>query len=90
MYHNWTQRRPKIMFSNKFNLNNQKDFGKIYTFSPPLLQDLYEEIIEYSINFIPVRIFQDILDKKDLDLIIGEIIDHNNFEKVETKLETNE
>ena len=64
------------------------DSGKLYIFSPSLHQDLYQKIIKCFINSIPIKLIQNIIKEEDLDLLIEGTVNHKNFGKSETEIET--
>ena len=59
-------------------------------YSPSLRQNLYQKLIKCFTIFIPIKIIQDILNEKDLELLIEEIVSKQNIEKLETEVETYE
>ena len=50
-------------------LKNIADFEKIYIYSPPLNQDLYQKIIKCFSNYTPENIISNILNEEDIDLV---------------------
>ena len=65
-------------------------FGKRYIFSPTLPQDVCQNLLNYFTYFIRVSLIQDALNEDVLDLVIEETVNHKNFEKSETEIETYE
>ena len=63
---------------------------KIYTYSPSLHQDLYQKIIKFFSNYIPIHINPNLLNEQDTDVVIEEIIDNNDLVKSDTEIETYE
>ena len=61
---------------------------KKHLYSPSLHQDLYQKIIEYFRNYIPVNIIPNIVHDEDIDLVIDEIVNDKDFEISETQMET--
>ena len=75
-----------VFFANliKKNIN---DYNKIYIYSPSLHQDLYQKLIECFSNYIPIHIIPNILNEKNIDIVIGEIVNNKDFEKSDTEIE---
>ena len=71
-------------------LNNIYEYNKIYTYSPSLHQDLYQKLIICFTNFIPVNIISNTFNEEDIDLVIEEIVNIEDFEKSDTEIETYE
>ena len=53
-----------------------------------LYQDLHRKLTKCFDNYIPTNIIQDILNEGDLDNLIKEMVNHKDFEKSETAIET--
>ena len=70
------------------NINNEYD--KIHIYSPSLLQDLYRKFFKCFSNYIPNHIIPNILNEKDCDIVIEEIVNIEDFEKSDTEIETYE
>ena len=68
--------------------NIVNEYDKIYICSPSLHQDLYQKIIKCFSNYIPVHIISNILNEEDLDIVIEEVINNEDFEKSNTEIET--
>ena len=66
-----------------FNENN-----KIYIYSPSPHQDLYQTLKKCFTNYIPIHIIPIILNEEDIDLLIEEMVNTEDFEKSDTELET--
>ena len=71
-------------------LNNIIENDKIYIYSPSLHQDLYQKINICFSNYIPYNIIPNILNKEDIDVVIEEIVNNEDFEKSDTEIETYE
>ena len=70
------------------NINNEND--SIYIYSPSLHQDLYEKLIKCFSNYIPIHTIPNILNEKDLEVVIEELFNNKDFEKTNTEIETYE
>ena len=64
------------------------EYNKIYTYSTSLHQDLYQKLIQCFGNYIPINIIPNILNEEDIDLVIEEIVNNKDFEKINTEIET--
>ena len=62
-------------------LSNINEFDKIYIYSASLHQDIYEKLIKCLSNYIPIHIIPNILNEKDIDVVIEEIVNNKDFEK---------
>ena len=62
-----------VFLTNSF-LNIVIDFDKIYIYSPSLHQDFYQKLIEYFSNYIPIHKLPNLLNEKDIDEVIDEIV----------------
>ena len=80
----------KTFFLLNLALNIIDDFEKIYIYSPSLHQDLYQEFFERFINYIPIDKIRSILNEGDIDLVIAELVNTEEFEKSDTEIETYE
>ena len=78
----------KSVFLTNLILNIINEYDKIYIYSPSLHQDLYQKIIKRFSNYIPVHIIPNILNEKDIDIVIEEIVNNKDFEKSDTEIET--
>ena len=61
---------------------------KIYTYSPSLHQYLYQNLIKCFSNYIPINIIPNILNEQDIDVVIEEVINNEDFEKSNIEIET--
>ena len=61
---------------------------KINIFSPSLHQDLYQKLVKCFSNYIPIHIIPNILTEADIDTVIEEIVNNEDFEKSNTEIET--
>ena len=71
-------------------LNIINEYEKIYIYSPSLHQDLYQKIVKYFCNYIPIHIIPNILNETDIDIVTEEIVNNKDFEKSDTEVETYE
>ena len=78
----------KTYFLTNIILNIINEYDKIYIYSPSLHQDLYQRLIKCFSNFIPIHIISNILNEEDIDIVIKEIINNNDFEKSDIEIET--
>ena len=78
------------MFLTNLILNIINEYDKIYIYSPSLHQDLYQKLIKCFSNHIPIHIIPNILNEEDIDIIIEELINSNDFEKSNIEIETYE
>ena len=78
----------KSVFLTNLILNIINEFDKIYIFSPSLHQDLYQKLIKCFSNFIPIHIIPNILNEEDLDIVIDEIVNNEDFQKSDCEIET--
>ena len=80
----------KSVFLTNLNLNIINEYNKIYIYSPSLHQDLYQKLIKFFSNYIPIHIIPNILNEEDLDVVIEEIVNNKDFEKSDIEIETYE
>ena len=80
----------KSVFLINLILNLINEYGKIYSYSPSLHQDLYQKLIKCFSNYIPIYIISNILNEEDIDVVIDELVNNKNFEKSNTEIETYE
>ena len=71
-------------------MNIINDYENIYIYSPSLHQDFNQKLIKGFINYIPINIILNILNEEDIDLVINEIVNDKDFNKSDTKIETND
>ena len=69
-------------------LNIINEYDKIYIYSPSLHQNLYQKIIKCFSNYIPIHIISNNLNEVDIDIVIEEVINNNDFKKSDTEIET--
>ena len=69
-----------------FNIINEYD--KIYIYSPSPHQDLYQKLFKCFSNYIPIHIIPKFLIEKDIDVVIDEIDNKEDFEKSNAEIET--
>ena len=78
----------KSVFLTKLILNIINEYDKIYIYSPSLHQGLYQKLFICFSNFIPIQIKPNILNEEDIDIVIDEIVNNKDFEKLDTEIET--
>ena len=62
-------------------INITNEYDKIYIYSPSLHQDFYQKLIKCFTNYIPIHILPNILNEKDIDIVIEERVKIREFEK---------
>ena len=67
------------------NIINEND--KIYIYSLSVHQDLYQKLIECFSNYISINIILNILNEGDIDIVIEEIVNIEDFEESDTEIE---
>ena len=80
----------KSVFLTNLFLNIINKYDKIYIYSPPLHQDLYQKLIKCFSIYIPFHKIPNILTEGDIDVVIEEIVNNKDFEKSDTEIETYE
>ena len=75
---------------NKYNLNINNEYNKIYFYSPSVHRVFYQKLFKYFSNYIPIHILPTILNEGDFDIVIDEIVDNKDFEKSDVEIETYE
>ena len=78
----------KSVFLTNIILNIINEYDKIYIYSPSIHQDLYQRLIKCFTNYIPINIISDILNEEDIDLVIKEVINNEDFKKSDIEIET--
>ena len=78
----------KSVFLTNLILNIINEYDKIYIYSPSLHQDLYQKLIKCFSNYIPIHIIPNILNEKDIDIVIEEVINNKDFQKSDIEIET--
>ena len=78
----------KSVFLTNLILNIINENDKIYIYSPSLHQDLYQKLIKCFSNYIPINIIPNILNDQEIDFVIEEVINHEDFEKSNIEIET--
>ena len=63
------------------------EHDKTYIYSPSLHQDLYQNLIKCSSNYLPVHIKPNILNEADIDIVLDELVKNNDFEKPNCEIE---
>ena len=82
----------KTCFLSNLILNIIDDFSKIYIYSPSLHQELYQKLIKCFTAFLPLNVIKNVLDQplEELDSLIVEIVNDEDFESSEKEIETYE
>ena len=78
------------MFPTNLSLNFINEYDKIYIYSPSLHQDLCQKLIKCFIKNTAINIIPSILNEEDIDVVIDEIVNNEDFEKSEIGIETYE
>ena len=78
----------KSVFLTNLCANIINEYDKIYICSPSLHQVLYQKITKCFTNYIPIHIIPNTLNKEDIDLVIEEITNNEDFQKSDTEIET--
>ena len=78
----------KTVFLLNFILNIINRYDQIDIYSPSLQEDFYQKLIKHLSNYIPIHIIPNILKEVDIDIVIEEIVNDNDFEKSDTEIET--
>ena len=71
-------------------MNIINEYHKIYIYSPSLHQDLYQKLIKSFSNYIPNHKIPNIVNEEDIDVVIEEIVNNEDFKKSDTEIETSE
>ena len=82
--------RGKSVFLTNLFLYIINEYDKIYIYSLSLCQDIYQKLIKDFRNYIPIHIVPNFLNEKDIDVVIEEIVNNEDFEKSDTEIETYE
>ena len=80
----------KSVFLTNLILNIINEYDKIYIYSPSLHQDIYQKLIKCFSNYTPIHIIPNILNEKDLHIVMDEIVHNKDFQKSDTETETYE
>ena len=80
----------KSVFLPNLILNIINEHDKILICSPSLHQDLYQKLIKCFSEYMPIHIIPTILNEKDIDVVVEEIVDSKDFENSDTEIETYE
>ena len=78
----------KSVFLTNLILNTINEYGKIYIYSPSLHQDSYQKLIKCLSNYIPIHIIPNILNEEDIDIVIEERVNNEDFQKSDAEIET--
>ena len=76
------------MFLTNLILNTFNGYNKLYIYSPSLHQDLYQKLIKFFGNYIPINTIPNILNEEDTDVVFEEIVNIKDFDKSDTEIET--
>ena len=71
-------------------MNIINECNKIYIYSRSVHQDLYQKLIKCFSNYIPIHIIPNFLNEEDIDIVIEEIVNNEDFEKSDTEIKTYE
>ena len=74
----------KSVFLTNLFLNIIKEYDKIY-YSSSHHQDLYLKLTKWFSKYIPIHMIPKVLTEKDFDLVFGEVIKTEDFEKSDTE-----
>ena len=66
----------KSVFLTNSILNNNKEYDKIYIYSPSLHQDLYQKLIKCFSKYIPINIIPNFSNEEYIDLLTEELINN--------------
>ena len=66
---------------------NINEYDETYIYSPSLHQDLYQKINKCFTNFLPFQKITNILNEEDIDVVIDELVNAEDFEKSPTGIE---
>ena len=80
----------KSLFLTNLILNIINEYDEIYIYSPSLHQDLYQKLIKCFSNYIPIHVIPNILNEKEINVVIDEVVTIKDFEKTGTETETYE
>ena len=69
----------KSVFPTNLILNFIKEYEKIYINSPSFHQDFHQKIFKCFKNFIPINIIPNILNEKDIDIVIEETFNNKDL-----------
>ena len=82
--------RGKSVFLKNLILNFIKEYDKIYIYSPSLHQNLYRKLIKCFTNYLTIHKIPNILNEKNYDIVIEEIVTNKDFQKSDRGIETYE
>ena len=80
----------KSVFLTNLILNNINEYSKLYIYSPSLQQGFYQKLTKCFTNYIPIHIIPNILNEKDIDIVIEKIVKSKDFQKSDSEIETYE
>ena len=78
----------KSVFLTNLISNINKEYNKVYNYSPSLHQDLYQKLNNCFSKYIPINITPNILNEEYIDIIIEDIVNNTDFGKSNTEMET--
>ena len=80
----------RSVFLTNLVLNIFNEYDKIYIYSTSLHQDLYQKVVKCFGKYIPIPIIPYILIEEDIDAVVEEIVNNEDFEKSDIEKEANE
>ena len=80
----------KSVFLANLILNIINEFDEIYIYSTSLHQDSYQKLNKCFSYYMIIHIIPNILNEKDIDVVIEEIVNNKDFEKSNIEIETYE
>ena len=80
----------RSFFLTKLILYINKEYCKIYNYSPSLQQNINQKLNNGFSNYIPFHIIPNILIEEDLEIVNYEIVSDKYFQKSDTEVETYE
>ena len=77
----------KSVFPTNLILNIINEYDKIYIYSPSLHQDLYQKLVKWFSNYIPIHTIPNILNDEDIDIVMNELVNNKNFQNSDKEIE---
>ena len=77
----------KSVFLTNLILNTINEHEKIYIHSPFLHEDINRKLYQSFSNYIPNNLIRNILNEKEIDLLIEEKVKNKDFQKSDTEIE---
>ena len=75
----WSFERRQKLFLTNLILNIINEYDKI-NISPSLHPDLYQKLFNSFISYIPIHIIPNIINNKNIDIVIDEVVNNKDFE----------